>query len=86
MNRFDRHAGAAAAFSFVLALLVFGTALEGYSQRLHPVALLGAAGVPRATAFNALAFVLPGALAAWQAWAMGTALPAAAPAVARIGL
>ena len=86
MNRFVRHAGAAAALSFVLAVLVFGAALDGYFQHLHPVALLGAAGVPRATAFNALAFVLPGALAAWQTWALRTTLPADAPASARIGL
>jgi len=86
MKRFDRRAGAAAALSFVLAVLAFGAALEGYSQQLHPVALLGALGMPRATAFNALAFVLPGALAAGQAWALRTRLPAGASASARIGL
>jgi len=86
VNRYLRHAGSAAALSFASAVLVFGAALEGYSQQLHPVALLGAAGVPRATAFNALAFVLPGAFAAYQAWALRTTLPAGTPAPARIGL
>lgn len=86
MNHVMRRAGFAAAASFVPAVLAFGHALDGYSQSLHPVALLGATGVPRALAFNLLAFVLPGALAGCQAWALRTALPVQASAAARIGL
>lgn len=37
-------------------------ALPGYLQGSHPVALLGAAGVPHALGFNLLAFVLVGGL------------------------
>ncbi|MDQ3494814.1 MAG: DUF998 domain-containing protein [Pseudomonadota bacterium] len=46
----------------------FGWRLEGYAQALHPVGLLGAQGVPGALAFNVLAFVIPGAIAAALAW------------------
>src|SRR5690606_34606254 len=47
----------AAGICFALALAGFGSALTGYAQLHYPVALLGAAGVPRATAFNLLGFV-----------------------------
>lgn len=47
-----RLSGPAAALLFVLAVLGFGTGLEGYAQARHPVALLGAHGVPHALAFN----------------------------------
>lgn len=46
------------------ALLGLGAALEGYSHTTHPIALLGAQGVPRAMAFNIVAFVIPGLLMA----------------------
>ena len=59
-----RWSGLAAAIVFVAALLGFGLALPGYSQIAHPVAVLGAMGVPHALGFNLLGFVLPGALAA----------------------
>lgn len=86
MNRILRHGGFAAAATFALAVTAFGHTLDGYVQSLHPVALLGATGVARATAFNLLAFVLPGALAACQVWALRTALPGEAPGAERIGL
>lgn len=54
----------AAAFACATALAGFGTLLPGYSHLAHPVGLPGATGMPRATAFNLLAFVLPGVLAA----------------------
>ncbi|GAB2516107.1 DUF998 domain-containing protein [Lysobacter humi (ex Lee et al. 2017)] len=53
-----------AAIAFAGAVAVFGGRFEVYSQLAHPVAMLGASGVPRATAFNVLAYMLPGALAA----------------------
>lgn len=77
--------GSLAAVTFVGALLVFGQLLEGYRQGLYPVALLGADGVPRAAAFNALGFGVPGFLAAAVAWRLRGALPAAAPLLARLG-
>ncbi|MDQ3289283.1 MAG: DUF998 domain-containing protein [Pseudomonadota bacterium] len=49
---------------FVLALIGFGTAVDGYSQALHPPALLGGQGQPGALAFNLLGYVVPGLLAA----------------------
>ncbi|MEQ7821565.1 DUF998 domain-containing protein [Xanthomonas hortorum pv. hederae] len=58
----QRTLGLIAASVFVLAVAGFGTALPGYLQASHPVALLGAAGVPHALGFNLLAFVLVGGL------------------------
>lgn len=80
-----RMVGIAAGVCFALALAGFGAALEGYDQRIHPVALLGAAGVPRATAFNLLAFVVPGLLAATVALRRRGGLPARAAMPARLG-
>ena len=56
--------GALAALVFVGAVAGFGVALSGYSQVWHPVAVLGAKGVPHALGFNLLGFVLTGVLAA----------------------
>ncbi|MCC5072429.1 DUF998 domain-containing protein [Xanthomonas campestris] len=58
----QRYLGLIAATAFVLAVAGFGAALPGYLQGSHPVALLGAAGVPHALGFNLLAFVLVGGL------------------------
>lgn len=60
-----RWAGFFAAACFLAALVAFGAMLDGYSHARWPVALLGAAGVPRAAAFNLLAFIVPGLLAAF---------------------
>jgi hypothetical membrane protein len=86
MSRAARFRGVLAALLFAASLLGFGAVLDGYSQRLHPVGLLGAAGVPHAAAFNALAFVAPAVLAAWQVWMLRAALSADALVSARIGL
>jgi len=40
----------------------FGAVLEGYSQLVHPVSILGACGIPHAAAFNVVGFVLTGLL------------------------
>lgn len=61
IRRTDATAGLAAG-SFVLALTGLGGAMEGYSQALHPPALLGAQQQPWALAFNLFGFVLPGLL------------------------
>ena len=65
LQAFDRHAGWIAAICCVPALLGFAAALPAFSHVQHPPGLLGAVGVPRAPAFNLLAFVVPGLLAAW---------------------
>lgn len=80
-----RAAGIAAGTCFALALWGFGAALDGYSHLVYPVALLGAAGVPRATPFNLLAFVVPGLLAAWIAMGRRGELSASSPLPARLG-
>ncbi len=50
--------------SFVIGLLLANLGLPEYSQRLHPVGLRGATGLPYAMAFNLMLFVLPGVLLA----------------------
>lgn len=78
-------AGVAAGLCFALALLGFGAALDGYAHAVWPVALLGAEGVPRATAFNLFGFVLPGLLAASVAWGRRGGLQAGAGLPLRLG-
>ena len=77
--------GAIAAGVFTCAVLGFGLALSGYSQVWHPVAVLGAKGVPHALGFNLLGFVLTGLLAAVVALDLRHRLPADAGWVARVG-
>lgn len=68
-------AAALAAGVLCLASLVgFALPLPGYIHALMPVGLLGAIGVPRAQAFNALGFVVPGVLMAWSALGLRAAL------------
>ena len=74
-----------AAALFAAAVVAFGTALDGYSQALHPVSLLGAKGFPGALAFNVLGFMLPGALAALAAVGLRAVMPADVPWPLRIG-
>ena len=64
MSRRIAAAGWAAALACVVAAVVGGLRLDGYSHALHPLSLLGARGVPGAAAFNLIGFVLPGVLAA----------------------
>lgn len=80
-----RSAGLAALACFAAALLGFGAALEGYRHDAWPVALLGASGVPRATAFNLCAYLLPGLLAASVALRARAALQPPSGVAARIG-
>ena len=80
-----RHAGWVAAAVFVAALAGFGAALEGFEQSQHPVAVLGANGIPRSLAFNLLGFVLPGMLAGVVAMDLRRRLPAEARWPLRIG-
>ncbi|HIE1098343.1 DUF998 domain-containing protein [Stenotrophomonas maltophilia] len=80
-----RLSGLFAGLLFVLAVLGFGAALDGYAQARHPVALLGAQGVPHALAFNLLGFVLPGVLAVVVAEGLRRRLPATAGWAPRVG-
>jgi hypothetical protein len=85
MKRALPYAGIAAVVVFALALIVFGQFLQGYSQVFHPVAVLGAKGVPKALAFNAVAFVLPGLLAGVVAMDLRQRLPRDAGWPLRVG-
>lgn len=93
MDRSTRHhrasatraAGIAAGACFVLALAGFGGALAGYDPLRHPVALPGAAGMPRALAFNLSAYVLPGLLASFVALRRRNGLASPAGVCARLG-
>ncbi|KRA53250.1 hypothetical protein ASD77_00675 [Pseudoxanthomonas sp. Root65] len=80
-----RWSGPAAAMVFVAALVGFGLALSGYSQVFHPVAVLGAKGVPHALGFNVLGFVLTGVLAAAATLDLRRRLPADAGWSLRVG-
>lgn len=80
-----RLAGVAAALIFVVVLGGFGARLDGYLQSVYPVALLGARGFPNAAAFNLLAFVLPGMLAAAVTLGLRLRLPRNANWLPRIG-
>lgn len=83
--RLDRWLGLLAAVAFVLAVAGFGAGLDGYAQGRHPVALLGARGVPHALAFNLVGFVLPGLLAAGGAERLRRTLPTGAGWAPRVG-
>lgn len=89
MSRYARLSGDAALLMFIAAAAICGAMLDAggdvFSQRTHPLAWLGAQGVPRATAFNLCGFVLPGLLAAVALWPLRAALPAGARWSARIG-
>ncbi|MDT3500040.1 DUF998 domain-containing protein [Stenotrophomonas maltophilia] len=80
-----RLSGVIAALVFVAAVIGFGAGLDGYAQARHPVALLGAQGVPHALAFNVLGFMLPGLLAVVVAECLRRQLPATAGWAARVG-
>jgi hypothetical protein len=85
MRHLQTGLAALAALAFTAGVLAHGAALDGYAQALHPVALLGASGVPGAAGFNVLAFVLPGLLMAWLAMRLRGSLSSHAPWPARIG-
>ena len=77
--------GLAAVILFALALLLAGIDVPEYSQRIHPLALRGTAGLPWAFGFNLIAFVLPGALLLWAGQRLRAALDDAGW-LARIGV
>lgn len=83
--RLDRWVGVSAAALLALSVVGFGLALPGYSQAVHPVAWLGADGIPHALGFNLLGLVVPGILALLVAERVRRGLPAGAGWAARIG-
>ena len=68
MSRASSHAGLQAGVVFAASAFFFAFGLEGYSHRTHPIGLLGAQGIPHASAFNIVGFLAPGLLAAWVCW------------------
>jgi hypothetical protein len=62
-----------------------GAEAIGFSHLTHPLAFLGAVGMPLASLFNFAGFILAGALAAAALWPLRDALPAPLPWAARIG-
>ncbi len=85
LQRFDPWLGAVGAALFILAVIGFGAALPGYLPLGHPVALLGALGVPHALAFNVLGFLLPGLIAVGVALRLLARVPRTAPWSLRVG-
>lgn len=69
----------------VAAVAGFGAALESFSHAQHPLGLLGARGMPRATAFNLAGFVLPGLVLAAAAVLLRGRLADRAGRVAGVG-
>lgn len=89
MSRYPRFAGHAALWVFIAAAAAFGAmpAAEAidFAHHTHPLAFLGAVGMPGAAVFNGTAFVLAGTLAAVALWPLRDALPPPLPWTARIG-
>src|SRR5690554_5658698 len=85
MSRWQVFCGWTGAGACLVAVGAGGMWLADYSHMLHPLALLGAGGVPGALAFNIAGFIVPGALAAVVALGLYRALPAAAGWLPRIG-
>jgi hypothetical protein len=85
MSAFVRHPAWIAVALFALALILANVDLPGYSHLVHPVSLRGTAGLPWASAYNMLAFVVPGALLVWAGQRMRRAWSAAGW-LARIGI
>jgi hypothetical protein len=54
-----------ALLTFAAAAAGFGMALDGFSHRVHPLAVLGARGVPNGAAYSVVGLLLPGVLAAF---------------------
>jgi len=85
VQRFDPLFGAAGAVLFLASVLGFGAVLPGYLPLGHPVALLGATGIPHAVAFDLLGFVLPGLVAVVVALRLLARVPVTAPWTMRVG-
>ena len=65
-----RYHGLVAVVLLLATASVWSTLSPGYLHGLHPLSLLGAKGMPQATAFNALAYVVPGLIAAHLGWGL----------------
>ena len=67
------------------AVVAYAAALDGFSHLVHPIGLLGAHGMPGAIGFNALAFVLPGVVAAVVGVRLRGRIPTTAGMLAGMG-
>lgn len=80
-------AGLVAGPWFAIVLAALGARVPEYRHALHPVALLGATGMPGAGLWNVLGFLVPGLLATVALQALHGALrDAGAGFVARVGI
>ena len=80
-------AGLAAGPWFAVALMAFAARVPEYRHALHPVALLGATGMPGACLWNLLGYLIPGALAIVALQGLHRALrEAGAGFAARVGI
>ena len=88
-SRWPVFAGRAALPVFATVALACGALpavrATGFTQSRHPLAWLGAIGMPAATWFNLLGFGLCGLLAAIALWPLRASLPSPARWTARIG-
>ncbi|HBS61514.1 MULTISPECIES: DUF998 domain-containing protein [Stenotrophomonas] len=85
-KRWEQGLGAAAAAVFVLAATGFALALPAFDPMRHPLALLGALGVPHGRAFSLVTLLLPGLLAAGVAFCLLLRVPRTAPWPLRVGV
>lgn len=86
IERWRMPAAVLAIASCVLAAMLAGHAVEGYSHLRHPLALLGARQLQQgAPVFGLFAFVLPGLIGGWIALGVRDRLPGGAGWSARIG-
>ncbi|MCF7750948.1 DUF998 domain-containing protein [Bacillus subtilis subsp. subtilis] len=85
-QRIDSFIGALAAAVWVAAVVGFAAALPGFRALAHPVALLGATGVPHGQAFSWLGFVLPGVMASVVALRLLLRVPRTSPWTLRVGV
>jgi hypothetical protein len=89
MSRYAHLFAHAAMWFFLGATAYFGSLPSvhelGFAHRTHPLAWLGAVGVPSAVGFNSIGFALAGVLAALALWPLRNALPTDARWSARIG-
>lgn len=68
MNKTGSRLAWAALLVSACAALAMGAQLPGYNHLVHPLGLPGARGMPGAGLFNAMVYVLPGAMMALVCW------------------
>lgn len=84
-SRWPLVAAVLATLSCGLAIAVFAAMLDGYSHADHPLGWLGGRGLSGASAYNLMAYLLPGVLLATVAWQQRRRLEEPAGYTARLG-